>query len=127
MKNDNVDKMMMRDAHRNLEIIWIDYYLLSHSPLSHCLNLLYLIVKGPGCVTAQDIILPPSVEIVDNTQHIANLMEPINLCIELKIERNRGYHIQTPNNFQDASYPMDAIFMPVRNERNILIKRELYT
>ena len=72
-------------------------------------------VKGPGCVTAQDIILPPSVEIVDNTQHIANLMEPINLCIELKIERNRGYHIQTPNNFQDASYPMDAIFMPVRN------------
>ena len=72
-------------------------------------------VKGPGCVTAQDIILPPSVEIVDNTQHIANLTEPINFCIELKIERNRGYHIQTPNNFQDASYPMDAIFMPVRN------------
>nr|YP_010720879.1 RNA polymerase alpha subunit [Trichosanthes dafangensis]UTQ75041.1 RNA polymerase alpha subunit [Trichosanthes dafangensis] len=72
-------------------------------------------VKGPGCVTAQDIILPPSVEIVDNTQHIANLTEPINLCIELKIERNRGYRIQTPNNFQDASYPVDAIFMPVRN------------
>ncbi|KAL4023475.1 hypothetical protein IC575_017232 [Cucumis melo] len=72
-------------------------------------------VKGPGCVIAQDIILPPSVEIVDNTQHIANLTEPINFCIELKIERNHGYHIQTPNNFQDASYPMDAIFMPVRN------------
>nr|YP_009945448.1 RNA polymerase alpha subunit [Sicyos edulis]QIT04165.1 RNA polymerase subunit alpha [Sicyos edulis]QOE55978.1 RNA polymerase alpha subunit [Sicyos edulis] len=72
-------------------------------------------VKGPGCVTAQDIILPPSVEIIDNTQHIANLTEPINLCIELKIERNRGYRIQTPNNFQDASYPIDAIFMPVRN------------
>ncbi|KAK7239879.1 hypothetical protein RIF29_43247 [Crotalaria pallida] len=34
-------------------------------------------VKGPGYVTAQDIILPPSVEIVDNTQHIANLTEPI--------------------------------------------------
>ncbi|PRQ35772.1 putative DNA-directed RNA polymerase [Rosa chinensis] len=29
--------------------------------------------KGPGYVTAQDIILPPYVEIVDNTQHIANL------------------------------------------------------
>nr|YP_010119766.1 RNA polymerase alpha subunit [Hemsleya zhejiangensis]QRC26953.1 RNA polymerase alpha subunit [Hemsleya zhejiangensis] len=72
-------------------------------------------VKGPGYVTAKDIILPPSVEIVDNTQHIANLMEPINLCIELKIERNRGYRIQTPNNFQDASYPIDAVFMPVRN------------
>nr|YP_004072494.1 RNA polymerase alpha subunit [Corynocarpus laevigatus]ADO60342.1 RNA polymerase alpha subunit [Corynocarpus laevigatus] len=72
-------------------------------------------VKGPGYVTAQDIILPPSVEIVDNTQHIANLTEPINLCIELQIERNRGYRIKTPNNFQDGSYPIDAVFMPVRN------------
>nr|YP_010401129.1 RNA polymerase alpha subunit [Hemiptelea davidii]AZA05864.1 RNA polymerase alpha subunit [Hemiptelea davidii]QWK47462.1 RNA polymerase alpha subunit [Hemiptelea davidii]QWK47548.1 RNA polymerase alpha subunit [Hemiptelea davidii]UQJ74412.1 RNA polymerase alpha subunit [Hemiptelea davidii]UQT66063.1 RNA polymerase alpha subunit [Hemiptelea davidii] len=75
----------------------------------------FICVKGPGYVTAQDIILPPSVEIVDNTQHIANLTEPINFCIELKIERNRGYHIKTPNNFQDRSYPIDAVFMPVRN------------
>ena len=72
-------------------------------------------VKGPRYVTAQDIILPPSVEIVDNTQHIANLTEPINLCIELQIERNRGYRIKTPNNFQNGSYPIDAVFMPVRN------------
>nr|YP_009717888.1 RNA polymerase alpha subunit [Hesperomeles cuneata]QGM83733.1 RNA polymerase alpha subunit [Hesperomeles cuneata] len=72
-------------------------------------------VKGPGYVTAQDIILPPSVEIFDNTQYIANLTEPINLCIELQIERNRGYRIKTPNNFQDGSYPIDAVFMPVRN------------
>nr|CUR05379.1 rpoA [Acacia prainii] len=72
-------------------------------------------VKGPGYVTAQDIILPPSVEIVDNTQHIANLTEPINLCIGLKIERNRGYRIKTLNTFQDGSYPIDALFMPVRN------------
>uniref|UniRef100_A0AAU7B8H7 DNA-directed RNA polymerase subunit alpha n=1 Tax=Argentina parvula TaxID=3153924 RepID=A0AAU7B8H7_9ROSA len=73
--------------------------------------------KGPGYVTAQDIILPPStsIEIVDNTQHIANLTEPINLCIELQIERDRGYRIKTPNNFQDGSYPIDAVFMPVRN------------
>ncbi|KAL5548945.1 hypothetical protein UlMin_004176 [Ulmus minor] len=75
----------------------------------------FICVKGPGYVTAQDIILPPSVEIVDNTQHIANLTEPINLCIELKITRNRGYHIKTPNNSQDRSYPIDAVFMPVRN------------
>nr|AVE14521.1 RpoA [Angelica tsinlingensis] len=73
-------------------------------------------VKGPGYVTARDIILPPSVEIVDNTQHIANLTEPINLCIRLQIERNHGYHIKTlNNNFQDRSYPIDAVFMPVRN------------
>nr|YP_009563604.1 DNA-directed RNA polymerase alpha subunit [Rehderodendron macrocarpum]QAV59213.1 DNA-directed RNA polymerase alpha subunit [Rehderodendron macrocarpum] len=72
-------------------------------------------VKGPGYVTAQDIISPPYVEIVDNTQHIANLTEPIDLCIGLQIERNRGYHIKSTNNFQDGSYPIDAVFMPVRN------------
>nr|YP_010419828.1 RNA polymerase alpha subunit [Leucosyke puya]USG53529.1 RNA polymerase alpha subunit [Leucosyke puya] len=72
-------------------------------------------VKGPGSVTAHDIILPPSVEIVDKTQHIANLTEPITLCIELQIERNRGYHIKRPNIFQNVSYPIDAVFMPVRN------------
>nr|YP_010689356.1 DNA-directed RNA polymerase alpha subunit [Distyliopsis dunnii]WBR74373.1 DNA-directed RNA polymerase alpha subunit [Distyliopsis dunnii] len=72
-------------------------------------------VKGPGYVTAQDIISPPSVEIVDNTQHIASLTEPVDFCIGLKIERNRGYRIKTPNNFQDGSYPIDAVFMPVRN------------
>nr|YP_009942384.1 RNA polymerase alpha subunit [Tropaeolum pentaphyllum]QOC71553.1 RNA polymerase alpha subunit [Tropaeolum pentaphyllum] len=72
-------------------------------------------VKGPGSVTAQDIILPPSVEIVDNTQHIASLTEPIDLCIGLQIERNRGYGIKMLNNFQDGSYPIDTVFMPVKN------------
>nr|WBU11856.1 RNA polymerase alpha subunit [Thymus vulgaris] len=72
-------------------------------------------VRGPGYVTARDIILPPYVEIVDNTQHIARLAEPINLHIGLEIERNRGYFIKIPHNFQDGSYPIDAVFMPVRN------------
>nr|YP_008963633.1 RNA polymerase alpha subunit [Lupinus luteus]AGK82946.1 RNA polymerase alpha subunit [Lupinus luteus] len=74
-----------------------------------------IFVKGPGYVTAQDILLPPSVEIVDNTQHIANLTEPINFCIGLQIARNRGYRIKTLTKFQDRSYPIDAVFMSVRN------------
>nr|QFQ36829.1 RNA polymerase alpha subunit [Diabelia serrata] len=72
-------------------------------------------VRGPGHVTAQDIISPPYVEIIDNTQHIVSLTEPIDLCIGLQIERNRGYLIKTPSQFQDGSYPIDAVFMPVRN------------
>ena len=72
-------------------------------------------VKGPRYITAQDIISPPSVEIVDNTQYIATLIEPIDFCIGLQIERNRGYRIKTLNNFQDGNYPIDAVFMPVRN------------
>nr|YP_010187317.1 RNA polymerase alpha subunit [Utricularia tenuicaulis]YP_010987053.1 RNA polymerase alpha subunit [Utricularia minor]YP_010987139.1 RNA polymerase alpha subunit [Utricularia vulgaris]WOC91034.1 RNA polymerase alpha subunit [Utricularia australis]QWZ47701.1 RNA polymerase alpha subunit [Utricularia tenuicaulis]WOL38530.1 RNA polymerase alpha subunit [Utricularia minor]WOL38616.1 RNA polymerase alpha subunit [Utricularia vulgaris] len=72
-------------------------------------------VRGPGYVTAQDIILPTYVEIVDNKQHIASLTEPINFCIGLKIERNRGYLKKMPRVFQDGSYPIDAVFTPVRN------------
>nr|QFV18345.1 RNA polymerase alpha subunit [Dichocarpum sutchuenense] len=72
-------------------------------------------VKGPGYVTAQDIISPPSVEIIDTTQHIASLTEPVDLCIRLQIERSRGYRTKTPNNAQEGSYPIDAVFMPVRN------------
>nr|QIH96731.1 RNA polymerase alpha subunit [Primula filchnerae]QPZ50653.1 RNA polymerase alpha subunit [Primula filchnerae] len=72
-------------------------------------------VKGPGYVTAQDIISPPYVEIVDNTQHIASLTDPIDFYIGLQIERNRGYRIKSENHFQGGSYPIDAVFMPVRN------------
>nr|WMV00873.1 RNA polymerase alpha subunit [Terniopsis yongtaiensis] len=72
-------------------------------------------VKGPRDVTAGDIILPSFVEIIDNTQHIATLNESIDFKIELQIERNRGYRLQLPNNSEDGSYPIDAVFMPVRN------------
>nr|YP_009574283.1 RNA polymerase alpha subunit [Uvaria macrophylla]YP_009574334.1 RNA polymerase alpha subunit [Uvaria macrophylla]QBM31997.1 RNA polymerase alpha subunit [Uvaria macrophylla]QBM32048.1 RNA polymerase alpha subunit [Uvaria macrophylla] len=71
--------------------------------------------RGPGCVTAQDILLPPTVEIVDTAQHIANLTKPIDLRIELQIERSRGYRMRTAKNDKDGSYPIDAVFMPVRN------------
>ncbi|NP_904130.1 RNA polymerase alpha subunit (chloroplast) [Amborella trichopoda] len=73
----------------------------------------FICVRGPKYVTAQDIISPPSVKIVDTTQHIASITEPINFCIGLEIERNRGYRTRTTN--QDASYPIDAVSMPVRN------------
>jgi len=72
-------------------------------------------VKGPKCITAQDIISPPSVEIIDTTQHIANLTEPMDLCIGLQIKRDRGYRMKSTNNYQDGSYPIDAVSMPVRN------------
>nr|AIX11063.1 RNA polymerase alpha subunit [Najas filifolia] len=72
-------------------------------------------VKGPKCVTAQDIISPPSVEIVDTTQHIANLTEAVDLRIELQIQRDRGYRIKSTNDSQAGSYPIDAVSIPVRN------------
>nr|QHN57284.1 RNA polymerase alpha subunit [Robiquetia spathulata] len=72
-------------------------------------------VRGPKYITAQDIISPPSVEIVDTTQHIANLTEPIDLCIELQIKRDRGYCMKSANDSRDGSYPIDIVSMPVRN------------
>nr|QGQ49009.1 DNA-directed RNA polymerase alpha subunit [Arundina graminifolia] len=72
-------------------------------------------VRGPKYITAQDIISPPSVEIVDTTQHIANLTEPIDLFIELQIKRDRGYHMKSTNDSHDGSYPIDIVSMPVRN------------
>uniref|UniRef100_UPI0030FF0461 RNA polymerase alpha subunit n=1 Tax=Zippelia begoniifolia TaxID=126646 RepID=UPI0030FF0461 len=92
----------------NLKEIVLRSYLYGTLDASIC-------VRGPRYVTAQDIILPPSVEIVDATQHIANLTEQVGLCIKLQIERDRGYSMKTPNNYQDGSYPIDAVFMPVRN------------
>nr|QXO03029.1 RNA polymerase alpha subunit [Cyclopogon comosus] len=72
-------------------------------------------VRGPKYITAQDIILPPSVEIIDTTQHIANLKEPIDLCIELQIKRDRGYRFKSTNNSHGGNYPIDIVSMPVRN------------
>ncbi|MBA0667849.1 hypothetical protein Goklo_000866 [Gossypium klotzschianum] len=60
----------------------------------------FICAKGPGYVTDQDIILPPSVEIVDNTQHVTTLIEPIYLCIGLQIEKNRVYDIKMPKKFK---------------------------
>ena len=54
-------------------------------------------------------------EIIDNTQHIANLKELIDLHIELEIKRNRGYYMKPQQNFQDRSYSIDVIFIHVSN------------
>ncbi|XBJ23525.1 hypothetical protein VPH35_001649 [Triticum aestivum] len=72
-------------------------------------------VKGPRYITSLDIILPPSVEIVDTAQPIANLTEPIDFCIDLQIKRDRGYQTELGKNYQDGSYPIDVVSMPVRN------------
>nr|QBK34069.1 RNA polymerase alpha subunit [Taxus sp. 'Emei type']QBK35381.1 RNA polymerase alpha subunit [Taxus sp. 'Emei type']QBK35627.1 RNA polymerase alpha subunit [Taxus sp. 'Emei type'] len=74
-------------------------------------------IVGPKKVTAQDIILPPSVRVIDTTQHIASLNKSITLDILLKIEKGRGYIIQNPENYNslDGIFPIDAAFIPVQN------------
>nr|WBF97881.1 RNA polymerase alpha subunit [Annona muricata]WBF97932.1 RNA polymerase alpha subunit [Annona muricata] len=72
--------------------------------------------RGPGRVTAQDILLPPPLEVVNPSLHIATLTEPVEVLIELQIERSCGYHMRTrrPKNEKEGSYPVNAAFAPVR-------------
>jgi len=48
------------------------------------------------------------------------------LCIELQIERKRGYRIKTLSNIQDGSSTIDAVFMPVRNAIRALFVKSLF-
>nr|YP_010169880.1 RNA polymerase alpha subunit [Platycerium wallichii]QRZ59702.1 RNA polymerase alpha subunit [Platycerium wallichii] len=74
-----------------------------------------LAVTGPKKITAGDISFPPCVKAVDNLQHIVTITQPISLTIELKIEKDCGYRIESFNGFKDGEFPVDAVFMPVRN------------
>nr|YP_009252510.1 RNA polymerase alpha subunit [Annona cherimola]YP_009252561.1 RNA polymerase alpha subunit [Annona cherimola]YP_010623824.1 RNA polymerase alpha subunit [Annona squamosa]YP_010623875.1 RNA polymerase alpha subunit [Annona squamosa]YP_010623940.1 RNA polymerase alpha subunit [Annona x atemoya]YP_010623991.1 RNA polymerase alpha subunit [Annona x atemoya]WBF97993.1 RNA polymerase alpha subunit [Annona reticulata]ANA56599.1 RNA polymerase alpha subunit [Annona cherimola]ANA56650.1 RNA polym len=74
-------------------------------------------VRGPGYITAQDILLSPPLEVVNSSRHIATLTEPVDVVIELQIERSCGYRMRTqrPKNEKEGSYPVDAAFVPVPN------------
>jgi DNA-directed RNA polymerase subunit alpha len=75
-------------------------------------------IVGPINVTSKDIILPPSVKIIDTTQHRARLTKSITSDIRLQIEKNRGYIIHSLNNYQDGIFPIDVVFIPVCNANN---------
>nr|ANZ53677.1 RNA polymerase alpha subunit [Gnetum parvifolium]ANZ53743.1 RNA polymerase alpha subunit [Gnetum parvifolium]ANZ53809.1 RNA polymerase alpha subunit [Gnetum parvifolium] len=72
---------------------------------------------GPRNVTAQDIILPSSIKIIDGTQHIASLTKSVPFNVMLTIERNQGYAIpsQSSRRHKNGLFPIDAPCMPVRN------------
>jgi DNA-directed RNA polymerase subunit alpha len=75
----------------------------------------YISIYGPGKVTAQDIKVPPSVRIIDDAQYITILTEAISLDIELNIEKDCGYRIENSRKYEDNVFPIDAVFMPIRN------------
>lgn len=75
----------------------------------------YISVYGPKKVTAQDITAPPSVKIIDETQYITTLTEAVSLDIELNIEKDRGYRIENLQKYGGSLFPIDAVFMPIRN------------
>ncbi len=78
---------------------------------------LTLDVKGPGIVTAADLVTPPSVTILNPEQHIATLMEGAHLKVEMTAHSGRGYMPADRDEWGDLpinAIPVDALFSPVR-------------
>nr|YP_009547588.1 RNA polymerase alpha subunit [Vaginularia trichoidea]AYW16105.1 RNA polymerase alpha subunit [Vaginularia trichoidea] len=73
-----------------------------------------LSVTGPKEITAGDILLPSGIKLIDKSQYIATITQPISPTIQLEIERDRGYRIGNIMK-QDGRFPIDAVFMPVLN------------
>ncbi len=72
--------------------------------------------KGPGIVTAADLVAPSDVEIVNPELHLATLDTPdARLDMELVVDKGKGY---LPSDGREAPsigvIPIDAIFTPVR-------------
>ncbi len=78
---------------------------------SHSSVTLHLNKKGPGIVTAGDIVVDHDVEIINPDHEIANLTSSGELNMVLKIEKGRGYQ---PAN---TRYPADEETRPIGNLR----------
>ncbi|MEX2481348.1 MAG: DNA-directed RNA polymerase subunit alpha [Gammaproteobacteria bacterium] len=76
--------------------------------------------RGPGSVTARDIVLDHDVEIVEPDFHIATLSDIGELNMTLRVERGRGYQPSTARELPEETdhaigrLKLDASFSPVR-------------
>ena len=76
-----------------------------------------LVKDGPGEVTAGDIDLPATIEVVNPDAYIATLEDSGRLEMQLTIRRGRGYVAADDNKSAGAALgviPIDSIFSPVR-------------
>jgi len=72
---------------------------------------------GPCVVTADDLVLPPGVEIINPDLHLATLNGNGTLELELEVETGYGYRPSELNKLTDGAIsviPIDADFSPVR-------------
>lgn len=73
---------------------------------------------GAGNVTAADIVCPSQVEVLNPTQHIAELTaKSSNLDMSIRIERGLGYvprEIHQRDKVEIGTIALDAVFTPIR-------------
>ena len=73
--------------------------------------------KGPGEVTAKDIITDGTVEVLNGDLHIATVEEGGHLVMEMTAGRGRGYNTADKNKKDNQAInvlPIDSIFTPVK-------------
>jgi DNA-directed RNA polymerase subunit alpha len=73
-------------------------------------------VNGPKIVTANDIILPDNLKIINPTQYIAVISSNVQLTLELKISSGTGYKLANSNSIRTGTdfIEMDAVFTPIQ-------------
>jgi len=73
-------------------------------------------VKRAGIITANDIELPPNVEVVNPRQYVAHVNETSNIEMEFLIARGQSYvKNATLNSIAPSGFlSVDAVFMPVK-------------
>ncbi len=73
--------------------------------------------KGPGEVTAKDIVTDGTIEVLNGDLHIATVEEGGHLKIEMTAGRGRGYNTADKNKKENQALnvlPIDSIFTPVK-------------
>ena len=73
--------------------------------------------KGPGEVTAKDIITDGTIEVLNGDLHIATVEEGGHLKMEMTAGRGRGYNTADKNKKENQAInvlPIDSIFTPVK-------------
>lgn len=73
--------------------------------------------KGPGEVTAKDIITDGTVEVLNGDLHIATVAEGGHFKMEMTAGRGRGYNTADKNKKENQALnvlPIDSIFTPVK-------------
>jgi DNA-directed RNA polymerase subunit alpha len=73
-------------------------------------------VNGPKIITANDILLPENLKIVNRTQYIAVISSNVELTFELKISSGTGYKLASSNSIKNGKdfIEIDAIFTPIQ-------------
>ena len=86
-----------------------------------------IVLKGPQLVTADHLVLPPTLNILNPNHYIATISEQTNLELELKIESGTGYLVLNDDSQSNSNdfLNIDVLFTPVKTlitKFEILIK-----